>query len=86
MDKGWIQLIMFVTVLLLSAVFKSDEILEVFFIAVAFMIVIGTIANICEYISNKYTHSRTVYTLWCILVVFTGPIAFLIHEAVYDRG
>lgn len=78
-----IGVIIFIIVLLIAMITNSDDILYAFTIFVAFMIVVGTIINICTYIKDNYGHGKAELTMWCFLVMFTGPIAFMLHEIIY---
>jgi len=75
--------IIFIIVLIIAIIMKSDDILYAFTIFAAFMIVIGTIINICTYIKDNYRHEKAELTMWCFLVMITGPIAFMLHEIIY---
>lgn len=53
-----IGVIIFIIVLLIAMITNSDDILYAFTIFVAFMIVAGTIINICTYIKDNYRHEK----------------------------
>jgi len=78
-----IGVIIFVIVLLIVIILNSEDIIYAFMIFIAFMMVAGMIIGMCAYIKDNYRHGKAELTMWCFLVMFTGPIAFMLYEIIY---
>ena len=78
-----IGVIIFVIVLLIAIILNSEDIIYAFMIFVAFMTVAGMIIGMCAYIKDNYRHEKAELTMWCFLVMITGPLAFILHEIIY---
>ena len=76
-----IQVAIFVIGLVLSFILNRDDIIYGVILFIAFSIVTGFFISVCRDISKK--HRIIVLVFWCMLILFTGPIGYILHEIFY---
>lgn len=76
-----IQVAIFIVGLVLSYILNREDIIYSVILFIAFSIVAGFFISACRYISKK--HRLIVSVSWCMLILFTGPIGYILHEIFY---